>query len=54
MTNQNIAPEGKRWVVIVEGNYHADYDDKRLAMRDKEYLNEEGYLVEIKLMDKEW
>jgi len=55
MTNQNIAPEGKRWVVIVDGNYHADYDDKRLAMRDVEYLKEDGYeSARYELRSSEW
>lgn len=54
MTNSNIAPEGKRFVVIVDGNYHADYDDKRLAMRDASELKAEGYSVEVKLMGMEW
>ncbi len=53
MTNQNIAPEGKRWVVFANGNYYADYDDKRLALRDKEYLTNDGTTVEVRLLNEE-
>ena len=53
--NQNIAPEGKRWVVVVDGNYYSDYDDKRLAMRDVEYLKEDGYEdAHYELRGSEW
>lgn len=54
MTNQNTAPEGKRWVVMVDSQYYADYEDKRLAMRDEEFLTEEGHSVEIVLRGMEW
>lgn len=53
--NQNIAPEGKRWVVVVDGNYYSDYDDRRLAMRDVEYLKEDGYEdAHYELRGSEW
>lgn len=51
---QFYAPDGKRWVVVADGSCYADYDDKRLAMRDVEHLKEDGRQAEIELHGSEW